>query len=87
MASTPVRLTGDGITVANIIATQHLASDLPPLKADEVAQIVEQVAEDFSESGEGHLALVHHLGEVIDMDEYEAIYHRVIAEIESLRGE
>ena len=86
MAPTPVRLTGDGITVANIIAAQLLASDLPPLKADEVAQIVEQVAEDFSESGEGYLSLVHHFGEVIDMDEYQAIYNRVIAEIESLRG-
>lgn len=73
--------------MANIIATQLLASDLPPLKAEEVAQIVEQVAEDFSESGEGHLELVHHLGEVIDMDEYTAIYNRVIAEIESLRDE
>lgn len=87
MAPMPLKLTGDGITMANIIAAQLLAGDLPALKSDEVARIVEQVAEDFTMEAGSPVRLAYHRGEVRDMDEYEAIYHRVIAEIEDMRGQ
>lgn len=86
MAPMPLKLTGNGITMANIVATQLLASDLPALNADEVGQLIDQIVYEFAEDVPD-FAYVYRYGHVRDMDEYEAVYHRVIAEIEDTRGQ